>query len=118
MRVLRPGGRLVIGELGRWNLWAAERRIRGWLGNPLWRRARFRTAGELRALLEESGFVVDGECGAVYYPPWGVAARLLAPFDSWLGRRMPFGAAFIAVVATKPNSRDARAFVPIPRAGG
>lgn len=33
-RVLRPGGRLVIGELGRWNTWAARRRVRGWLGSP------------------------------------------------------------------------------------
>lgn len=28
-RVLKPGGRLVIGELGRWSLWAMQRRIRG-----------------------------------------------------------------------------------------
>ena len=34
-RVLKPGGRLVIGELGRWSLWAAHRRIRGWLGGWL-----------------------------------------------------------------------------------
>ena len=27
-RVLRPGGRLVIGELGRWSSWAAARRVR------------------------------------------------------------------------------------------
>src|SRR5450759_2795555 len=33
-RVLKPGGRLVIGELGRWSFWAAHRRIRGWLGDP------------------------------------------------------------------------------------
>jgi len=30
-RVLKPGGRLVIGELGRWSSWAAIRRVRGWL---------------------------------------------------------------------------------------
>ncbi|HSL79259.1 MAG TPA: class I SAM-dependent methyltransferase, partial [Pseudolabrys sp.] len=36
-RVLKPGGRLVIGELGRWSLWAAYRRIRGWLDHPTWR---------------------------------------------------------------------------------
>ena len=29
-RVLRPGGQLVIGELGRWSLWAVSRRVRGW----------------------------------------------------------------------------------------
>lgn len=40
-RVLVPGGRLVIGELGRWTAWAAGRRIRGWQGDPTWRRARF-----------------------------------------------------------------------------
>jgi ubiquinone/menaquinone biosynthesis C-methylase UbiE len=30
-RILKPGGRLVIGELGRWSLWAAIRRVKGWL---------------------------------------------------------------------------------------
>jgi ubiquinone/menaquinone biosynthesis C-methylase UbiE len=30
-RVLRPGGRLVMGELGRWSAWAVQRRVRGWL---------------------------------------------------------------------------------------
>ena len=49
-RVLRPGGRLVIGELGKWSTWAAGRRIRAWLGSRLWRRGRFRTANELRGL--------------------------------------------------------------------
>ncbi len=29
VRVLRPGGRLVLGELGRWSAWAAFRRVRG-----------------------------------------------------------------------------------------
>ena len=36
-RVLRPGGILVIGELGKWSLWAAARRVRAWFGSPLWR---------------------------------------------------------------------------------
>lgn len=31
-RVLKPGGRLVLGELGRYSVWAAERRVRaGWV---------------------------------------------------------------------------------------
>lgn len=42
---------LVIGELGRRSSWAAYRRIRGWLGHPTWRAARFRTAFELSGLL-------------------------------------------------------------------
>jgi ubiquinone biosynthesis O-methyltransferase len=98
-RVLRPGGRLVIGELGRWSLWAAIRRVRGWFGSPTWRAARFRTAAELRALAEQAGLAVTAIRGAVYYPPAGVLARILAPIDPWLGRLTTFGAAFIALRA-------------------
>jgi ubiquinone/menaquinone biosynthesis C-methylase UbiE len=61
-RVLRPGGRLVIGELGRWSTWAAARRIRAWLGSPLWRRGRFRTANELRGFAEQAGLDSQGAC--------------------------------------------------------
>ena len=98
-RVLRPGGRLVIGELGRWNLWAAIRRVRGWFGAATWRVARFRTATELRALAEQAGLVVTAIRGTVYYPPVGMLARILAPVDPWLGRLTTFGAAFIALRA-------------------
>jgi SAM-dependent methyltransferase len=102
-RVLRPGGRLVIGELGRWNLWAAARRVRGWLGSRTWRSARFRSAGELRALAEQAGLSVTEIRGAVYYPPVGILARVLAPVDPWLGRRTSIGAAFIALRAASPD---------------
>lgn len=101
-RVLKPGGRLVIGELGRWSLWAVYRRFRGWFGHPTWRAARFRSETELRRLLEVGGFDVVETRGAIFYPPCGVAARLLAAVDSWLGRRMSLGAAFIALAAAKP----------------
>ena len=101
-RVLTPGGRLVIGELGRWSSWAAHRRIRGWLGNPIWRAARFRTAKELRRVVNTAGLDVVEFRGAVHYPPYGVAARLLAPVDLRLGQKTTFGSAFIALSATKP----------------
>lgn len=101
-RVLKPGGRLVIGELGRWSLWALQRRVRGWLGNPTWRAAAFRTAGELRSLVEAAGLEVTAIRGAAYYPPFAPAAQLLAPVDSWLGRTTAVGAAFIVVAARKP----------------
>lgn len=101
-RVLRPGGRLVIGELGRWSLWAARRRVRGWLGARVWQKAQFRSAGRLRALAEEAGFRVEDLRGAIYYPPWGFAARLLAPIDRSLGGWTTLGAAFLVLVATAP----------------
>lgn len=100
-RVVAPGGRLVIGELGRWSLWAARRRFRGWLGDRFWRAARFRTAAELRALVEEAGLAVKRVRGAIYYPPWGWAARLFAPLDPKLGGLTRFGAAFLAVAADR-----------------
>ena len=101
-RVLTPGGRLVIGELGRWNLWAAHRRIRGWLGNSTWQAATFRTACELRGLADVFGLDVVQIRGAVHYPPWAFAAQLLAHVDLRLGRKSTLGVAFIAVSATKP----------------
>jgi SAM-dependent methyltransferase len=104
-RVLRPGGRLVIGELGYWSLWAVHRRIRGWLGHPIWRAAEFRTAKELRGLAQAAGLVGVEIRGAVHYPPSGVAARLLAPIDLWIGRQTTFASAFLAVSATKPFTR-------------
>ena len=103
-RVLRPGGRLVLGELGRWSLWAVLRRVRGWLGSATWKAARFRTAAELRALAEQAGLSVTAIRGAVYYPPVGLLARALAPLDSWLGRLTTFGAAFIALGAVSGRS--------------
>lgn len=101
-RVLRPGGRLVIGELGRWSIWAALRRVRGWLGSTTWRAARFRTSGELRMLAQQAGLSVTAIQGAIYYPPANLFARLLAPLDPWLGRLTRFGAAFIVLGAVKP----------------
>ena len=105
-RVLRPGGRLVIGELGKWSSWAAARRIRAWLGSPLWRSARFRTARELRALAGQAGLETKALRGAIYYPRCALAARLLAPCDGWLSRATTFGAAFLALAATKPSRRS------------
>ena len=107
-RVLRPGGRLVLGELGRWSLWAAIRRLRGWLGAATWKAARFRTAGDLRVLAEEAGLSVTAIRGAVFYPPVGILARALAPLDAWLGHLTTVGAAFIAMSAVSAADRARR----------
>jgi ubiquinone biosynthesis O-methyltransferase len=101
-RVLRPGGRIVIGELGRHSLWAAKRRIAGWLGSKTWRSAEFRTAGDLKELTDAAGLEVEAVRGAVYYPPCNRCARRLSRFDRRLSRLTTFGAAFIALAARKP----------------
>lgn len=100
-RVLKPGGILVVGELGRFSVWAAWRRLRGLFGAETWRRSHFFTSGELRALAAGAGLRVEKTTGAVYYPPHAWAARLLGPVDgalAWLGS---FGAAFLALKAIK-----------------
>jgi 2-polyprenyl-3-methyl-5-hydroxy-6-metoxy-1,4-benzoquinol methylase len=108
-RVLRHGGCLVIGELGRWSWWAAERRLRAWMGSALWRQARFRTVRELQRLSVDSGLVPVSTRSAVHYPRFAWAARWVAPLEPWLGARTSLGAAFLVVVAQKPCSVSAGA---------
>jgi len=104
VRVLKPGGRLIVGELGRYSTWAALRRIKGWLGSPVWRAARFRSAAELKQLAQEASLTDISVIGAIYYPPLGYAARLMAPIDPWIGRWTTAGAAFLVLVATNPTT--------------
>ncbi len=96
-RVLRPGGRLVLGELGRWSLWAAIRRLRGWLGSGRWRGSVLQPTCVRSS--KRAGISVTAVRGAVFYPPVGIFARVLAPLDPWLGRLTTFGAAFIVLRA-------------------
>lgn len=100
-RVLRPGGRLVLGELNRWSSWAALRWAKGLAGSRIWRSTRFRTAAQLRRSITAAGLTVVSVDGAIFYPPLAAAAHLMAPMDLWLGRRTTFGAAFVVVGAVK-----------------
>lgn len=105
-RVLRPGGRLVIGELNKWSSWSAQRRLRAWFGSTLWQRGRFRTAGELRRLAETASLEVETVRGAIYYPRLQWAARAMAPYDARIARLTTIGAAFVALAAVKPSGSD------------
>jgi SAM-dependent methyltransferase len=100
-RILKPGGRLLIGELNRYSSWAAWRRIRGWAGHKLWRAARFRSAPELCRLAAAAGLDVQSVRCAVFYPPCGRAAVALAALDKWLSRRLAHGGAFLVLLAIK-----------------
>jgi ubiquinone/menaquinone biosynthesis C-methylase UbiE len=107
VRVLKPGGCLLLGELGRWNLWAAHRRVKGWLGSDLWRAAHFRARSDLLALAAGAGLRDANVTGAIFYPPLGLAARLMARVDPWIGRCTSAGAAFLVLSATKPLEPEA-----------
>lgn len=100
-RVLEPGGVLSVGELNRWSLWAALRRVKGWFGNATWRGAHFRTASQLARFAADAGLTVTAREGAIFFPPSARIARIMERADGWLGRRTTLGAAFVVVAARK-----------------
>jgi ubiquinone/menaquinone biosynthesis C-methylase UbiE len=102
-RVLRPGGSFIIGELGKYSAWAlSRRRVRGWFGSSRWRDAHFWSFAELRHLLQRAGFNVGPARGCVYYPPFGLAPRIVSKYDGSLSFLGQIGPAFLAVSGNKP----------------
>ena len=101
VRVVRPGGRVVVGELARYSLWAAERRIRGWRGSATWRSAHFTTARELRLLFRAAGATAVHTRSGLYLPPWNVPSVVhRAETVERLGRPLgALGAAFVVARA-------------------
>lgn len=101
LRVVRPGGRVVVGELARYSLWAAQRRVKGWRGSATWRQSHFTTAGELRRLFREAGATAITTRHGIYLPPWDVAALVgRAEAIERLGQPLgAFAAAFVVARA-------------------
>lgn len=101
-RVTRPGGRVIVGELHRWSLWAAKRKLAALLRGGLWRKVRFWSRRQLCALAESAGLRVRAVRGAIFYPPSSWGARVGASIDPWLGRIGAPGAAFMVLAADRP----------------
>lgn len=93
-RVLKPGGRLVLGVLNRLSVWALRRRGRG-----VFAHARFYTLWEMRRLIKE--ILPVSACtwaGAVYFPPWLPEGLLRYAHCFELAGRLvarPFGAVLV-----------------------
>ncbi len=100
-RVLKSGGSLIIGELGRYSLWAISRRVRGWLGSSTWSGVHFWTFQGLRRLIAQAGLRFHSRRTSVYFPPLGRIAQLLGGYDNALSRLGQLGAAFLALKADK-----------------
>ena len=90
-RVLKPGGRLVVGVLNRLSLWALKRRGRG-----VYAYAKFYTLWEMRHLIRKTLSVSSFRwAGGIYFPPWFSGGLLRwAGFFEATGRLVarPFGA--------------------------
>lgn len=103
-RVLRPGGRLVLGELGRYSTWALVRRLRGLAGSRTWRDARLFTRHGLGVLVTRAGFRDVTTEVAVFYPPsQRLVGTVAIDLAERVGRRyLPAAGAFLAVCGRRP----------------
>jgi len=63
-----------------------------------------RAAGLGSATRLITGAGIDVTDTAIFYPPCGSAAALLAPWDSWLGCRTTINAAFLVVAGRKAGA--------------
>lgn len=81
VRVTRPGGRVVLGELNRWSAWAAWRRIKGWGGSERWRAAHSFSPHQLGNLLTQTDAEAVVAQAAAYLPP-AAPAWLIARADA------------------------------------
>jgi len=61
------------------------------------------SASELKRLALDAGFVNVSVKGSVFYPPIGVAARLLRRIDRRVGLVTTIGAAFLALTGSLPG---------------
>ncbi len=109
VRVLRPGGFLVVAILNRYSLWTLKRKARAWLKPSLWRQVDFLSAAALNRLLKESpGLQKFQWHRAVFGPPCRhpFLVRLAPWWERWGARLWPKAAAFLVVKARRYISSE------------
>jgi SAM-dependent methyltransferase len=99
-RVVRPGGRIVVGALNPRSPWGVTHHAE--FGSPPWNAARFFTRDELRALGAPHGRV---HLNAVLYAPNSFPLLgLIGPLLEQIGRAVPMWGAFqVLVVERRPT---------------
>ena len=101
LRVLKPDGRLVIGELNSLSPWAWWRRAKRRFVKSSFAGARFFSPRELQTLLRENGLQVEGLRTLLYFPPVNrlFLMRRYQFFERRGQRLFPMRGAFIAAKA-------------------
>ena len=103
LRVLKPGGRLVVGVLGKYSLWVAARRLKSLFAPSLWSKATFFSSRGVANLLASAGAHSFKWKSAIYFPPMD-SNWLLDHFQALedIGQKTFTGlGAFLAVRAEK-----------------
>ncbi len=102
-RVLKPGGRLVVGVLNRWSPWALFRRIKGVFKDTIYNQAHFISPPELEGLLRDAGFEVKAVRTCLFFFPINkrLYLRLAEPFERLDRMIIPKTGAFLAVSVVK-----------------
>ncbi len=101
--LFKPGGRIVIGFLNRYSLWALKRKLKAVFKESIWRKAKFYSADEMQKLLSDAGLRSIESREVIYFPP--VENRLFLKaliLIERFGKRFLSGlGAFIAVKGEK-----------------
>lgn len=107
-RVLRPGGRLVIGLVPLDSAWGRSYEARGRAGHAFYRHANFLTLADHRRLLEGAGFRVDESRSTLVQSPDG------EPVHERLRHGVVAGAGFVALAARCERAPAELTESPIP----
>jgi ubiquinone/menaquinone biosynthesis C-methylase UbiE len=101
-RVCKPGGRIVVGILNKWSVWAARRRLLSWFRETIFAQCRFYSHSEMKTLF---GPV---EWSTAAFAPPGSPPFLIPLFDrlepflrKWA---KPFGAYLVVCKRIQPNT--------------
>ncbi|MBM2839080.1 MAG: ubiquinone biosynthesis protein UbiE [Deltaproteobacteria bacterium] len=105
LRVLKPGGRLVVGVLNKWSPWALFRRIKGLFKDTIYNQAYYISPPELEGLIRGVGFDVKETRTCLFFFPINnrVYLKIAEQFERLDRRLIPKTGAFLAVSAIKQN---------------
>jgi len=103
-RVLRPGGRLVIGVLNSWSPWALLRGVKGLFKETVYNGARFVSPPQLKRALKKAGFECVELKTCLFFLPVNSSLylKLARHLDAPARFLLPHAGAFIAASAKKP----------------
>jgi SAM-dependent methyltransferase len=103
-RVVRPGGRVVLGELNAAHPWQLWRRLKALRPGSPYRQARFHTPFGLEALLRRAGLTAVGHRTLLHWMPWErpVLLALARPVERWGRRFAPALGAFVVAWGERP----------------